>query len=66
LHSNLKHHNMTPEEIKEFVNNPILQLDGEIWKEHPIYKGYYASNLGRIKYYDKKQKKEKIKIQIKN
>ena len=54
---------MTPEEIKQFVNNPILQLDGEIWKEHPIYKGYYASNLGRIKYYDKKEHGEKIKKQ---
>ena len=39
---------MTPEEIKEFVNNPILQLDGEIWKKHPTL-DIECSNKGRIK-----------------
>ncbi len=39
----------TLEETLEFVNNPVLNLDGEVWKEHPIYHGYYGSNYGRIK-----------------
>jgi hypothetical protein len=40
-----------------------LNYENEVWKEHPIHKGYYASNLGRLKYYNKQQKKEIIKKQ---
>lgn len=38
------------EEVLDFVNNEELDLEGEIWCEHPIYKGNYGSNLGRIRY----------------
>ena len=54
------------EELKkymEFVNNPNLNFENEVWNEHPIHKGYYASNFGRLKYYNKQQKKEIIKKQ---
>lgn len=37
-------------EVLDFVNNEELDLEGEIWCEHPIYKGNYGSNLGRIRY----------------
>ena len=47
----------------DFVNDPNLNIEGEIWKNHPIFTNYYASNLGRIKYYNKQQKKELIKKQ---
>ena len=40
---------MNLQETLEFVNNPVLGLEGEIWKEHPVYSGYYGSNYGRIK-----------------
>ena len=47
-----------------FINNiSILSFENEFWKEHPIHTGYYASNLGRIKYYNKQLKIWKIKIQ---
>ena len=51
------------EEMVEFVNNPTLNFESEMWKEHPTHTGYYGSNLGRIKYYDKRKKICKIKIQ---
>ena len=48
--------------IFQFVNNESLVVKNEIWKEHPIYKGYYGSNLGRIKYYDNRFKSNNMKI----
>ena len=53
---------MTFEETLEFINNPILSLENEEWKEHPVYTKYYGSNLGRVKYFDRSGK-EVIKIQ---
>ncbi len=50
-------------EYLDFVNDTNLNIEGEIWKNHPIFTNYYASNLGRIKYYNKQQKKELIKKQ---
>lgn len=40
---------MTIEETINFVNNPTLHLNDEIWQPHPIYDVYCASNYGRIK-----------------
>ena len=40
---------MSFEETLEFVNNPILNYDGEEWKSHPIYTDIEGSNLGRIR-----------------
>lgn len=48
--------------IFQFVNNESLVVENEIWKEHPIYKGYYGSNLGRIKYFDNRLKSNNVKI----
>lgn len=48
--------------IFQFVNNESLVMENEFWKEHPIYKGYYGSNLGRIKYYDNRLKSNNMKI----
>ena len=53
---------MTLEETIQFVNDPSLQMEGEVWKQHPVWTKYYASNLGRIRYFDR-HGKEKIKIQ---
>lgn len=36
-----------------FVNDPELELEGELWKRHPVYTSFYASNFGRIKDTDK-------------
>ena len=47
----------------KFINIIDLSIDGEVWKEHPLYAGYFGSNFGRIKYYHKKEKRYKIKIQ---
>jgi hypothetical protein len=44
------------------VNNTHFSND-EQWKEHPFHKGYYASNTGRVKFFDKRKNVEKIKIQ---
>ena len=44
------------------INDTCL-LSNEQWKEHPFHKGYYASNIGRIKYFDRQKNIEKIKIQ---
>lgn len=40
--------------IIEFVNNKDLELEGEVWKQHPVYTSFYASNFGRIKDTDRK------------
>jgi hypothetical protein len=48
--------------IFQFVNNESLVVENEFWEEHPLYKGYYGSNLGRIKYYDNRLKSNNIKI----
>lgn len=48
--------------IFRFVNNESLVVENEFWEEHPIYKGYYGSNLGRIKYYDNRFKSNNMKI----
>lgn len=50
-------------DVIQKINNTQLLVDGEEWKEHPFYKGYYGSNNGRVKYYTKQDKNEKIKIQ---
>ena len=33
---------------EEFVKE--LSSIGEVWKEHPVIKGYYGSSLGRVKH----------------
>ena len=33
---------------KEFIKE--LNSIGEVWKEHPVIKGYYGSSLGRVKH----------------
>ncbi len=53
---------MTLEETLQFINDPSLQMEGEVWKQHPVWTKYYASNFGRIRYFDINGK-EKIKIQ---
>ena len=53
---------MTIEETTKFINNQTLCLDGEIWRPHPVYNTYSASNFGRIKYHNSVHT-EKIKIQ---
>lgn len=40
---------LTVDETLEYVNNECLEYEGEVWKEHPVYKGYFGSNYGRIK-----------------
>jgi len=47
------------------INDESLMLDGEVWKEHPLFKGYYGSNYGRIKRVSCKGK-EKIRKQYFN
>lgn len=41
---------MTIDETIQFINDPSLQMEGEVWKQHPVYTRYYGSNLGRVKY----------------
>lgn len=54
---------MTLEETIQFINDPSLQMEGEVWKQHPVYVTYSASNFGRIKYHNSRQTEEKIKVQ---
>ena len=44
---------MTLEETIQFINDPSLQMEDEVWKQHPIYTKYSSSNFGRIKYLDR-------------
>lgn len=44
---------MTLEETIQFINDPSLQMEDEVWKQHPVYTKYYGSNLGRVKYFDR-------------
>ena len=56
---------MTMSKISDLIrsiNDTCLSSD-EQWKEHPFHNRYYASNAGRIKYFDRQKNIEKIKTQ---
>ena len=55
---------MTLEQYSSICNNTNIIIENEIWMGHPIYKNYYASNLGRIKFFNNQKKQWLIKKQI--